>query len=170
MLPQTNTQIARRMLEEIAANVQPILEEYNWKVDKLSEFMPEDDDWWALGEGRDVLAFPCDFHATTNLMLHELVHFEVLPHNFEFNRLWQELRERYEFFNSYQEVLGCVEEYDEGEPRHRVNRNWWDDGVSSEDQGVDDEQGVAVAETSWGDQEVVAETSWDDQRVVPDLS
>ncbi|CAA6662303.1 unnamed protein product [Spirodela intermedia] len=92
---------ARRMLEKVAKQVQPIMRKRGWKVPILSEFRPDNPSLMGLNEGggahvklrlrrpgRDWDFFP--FEHVLDTMLHELSHIEHGPHNADFYRLWDE--------------------------------------------------------------------------------
>lgn len=92
---------ARKFLEKIAAQVQPIMQKHNWKVKLLSEFCQQNLLGLNIGGGQHVKLrlrsyysdeefFP--FHEVLDTMLHELCHNVHGPHDASFYRLWDELR------------------------------------------------------------------------------
>ncbi|MQL90239.1 hypothetical protein Taro_022830 [Colocasia esculenta] len=98
---------ARRTLEAVAEQVQPIMRKHHWKVQILSEFCPENPSLMGLNEGggahvklrlrrpgRD-LEF-LTYEQVLDTMLHELCHIEHGPHNADFYKLWDEVREECE--------------------------------------------------------------------------
>eukprot|EP00258_Populus_trichocarpa_P051612 XP_024467631.1 uncharacterized protein LOC7483646 isoform X1 [Populus trichocarpa] len=98
---------ARRMLDKIAKQVQPIMRKHNWRVKLLSEFCPNNRSLLGLNVGggvhvklrlrrpnRDLDFFP--FHQVLDTMLHELCHNVHGPHNANFYKLWDELRKECE--------------------------------------------------------------------------
>ncbi|CAL9180421.1 unnamed protein product [Musa hybrid cultivar] len=98
---------ARRLLDRIAKQVQPIMRRRNWKVKLLSEFCPANPALLGLNVGggaqvklrlrrpnRDWDFFP--FEQVLDTMLHELCHIEHGPHNAAFYKLWDVLRKECE--------------------------------------------------------------------------
>ncbi|XP_044496070.1 DNA-dependent metalloprotease WSS1-like [Mangifera indica] len=94
---------ARKILEKVAKQVQPIMGKRKWKVKILSEFCPSNPSLLGLNIGggaevklrlrrpdRDWDFFPCEQILDT--MLHELCHNEYGPHNADFYRLLDEIR------------------------------------------------------------------------------
>ncbi|KAA8527052.1 hypothetical protein F0562_008719 [Nyssa sinensis] len=98
---------ARKMLESVAKQVQPIMRKHNWRVKLLSEFCPKNPALLGLNVGggvhvklrlrrpnRDWDFFP--FDQIIDTMLHELCHNVHGPHNANFYKLWDELRKECE--------------------------------------------------------------------------
>ncbi|KAI4307884.1 hypothetical protein L6164_031013 [Bauhinia variegata] len=98
---------ARKMLEKIAKQVQPIMRKHKWRVKLLSEFCPGNPSLLGLNVGagvhvklrlrrpnRDWDFFP--FDQVLDTMLHELCHNSHGPHNANFYKLWDELRKECE--------------------------------------------------------------------------
>lgn len=98
---------ARKILERVAKQVQPIMRKRKWRVKLLSEFCPNNPALLGLNVGggvqiklrlrrpnRDWDFFPYDQILDT--MLHELCHNEHGPHNASFYKLWDELRKECE--------------------------------------------------------------------------
>ncbi|KAG6491776.1 DNA-dependent metalloprotease WSS1-like isoform X1 [Zingiber officinale] len=94
---------ARRLLDRIAKQVQPIMRRRKWKVKLLSEFYPTNPALLGLNvgggvevklrlrrPGREWDFFP--FEQVLDTMLHELCHIVHGPHNASFYKLWDELR------------------------------------------------------------------------------
>lgn len=102
-----NDDEARRFLERIASQVQPIMRRRKWKVKLLSEFCPTNQSLLGLNVNHgahvklrlrrpnaDHVFFP--FEEVLDTMLHELCHIVHGPHNAQFYKLWDELRADYE--------------------------------------------------------------------------
>lgn len=98
---------AKKMLEKIAKQVQPIMSKHNWRVKLLSEFCPKNSSLLGLNVGagvqvklrlrrpnRDFDFYPYD--QVLDTMLHELCHNAHGPHNASFYKLWDELRKECE--------------------------------------------------------------------------
>ncbi|XP_059442856.1 uncharacterized protein LOC132175063 isoform X1 [Corylus avellana] len=98
---------ARKILERIAKQVQPIMRKHKWRVKLLSEFCPKNPSLLGLNVGggvnvklrlrrpnRDWDFFP--FDQVLDTMLHELCHNAHGPHNASFYMLWDELRKECE--------------------------------------------------------------------------
>lgn len=98
---------ARKILERIAKQVQPIMRKHKWRVKLLSEFCPSNPSLLGLNVGggvnvklrlrrpnRDWDFFP--FDQVLDTMLHELCHNVHGPHNASFYKLWDELRKECE--------------------------------------------------------------------------
>ncbi|KAK9269168.1 hypothetical protein L1049_000937 [Liquidambar formosana] len=98
---------ARKILERIAKQVQPIMRKHKWRVKLLSEFCPNNRSLLGLNVGggvqvklrlrrpnRDWDFFPYDQILDT--MLHELCHNAHGPHNANFYKLWDEIRKECE--------------------------------------------------------------------------
>lgn len=98
---------ARKILEKVAKQVQPIMAERRWKVELLSEFCPADPSLLGenIGSGAEVRLrlrrpdrdwdfFP--YEEVLDTMLHELCHNEYGPHNAHFYNLWDEIRKECE--------------------------------------------------------------------------
>ncbi|XP_020573095.1 DNA-dependent metalloprotease WSS1 isoform X2 [Phalaenopsis equestris] len=94
---------ARKILDRISKQVQPIMRRRKWRVKLLSEFSPTNPSLLGLNVGagsevklrlrrpnRDWDFFP--FEQVLDTMLHELCHIEHGPHNALFYKLWDELR------------------------------------------------------------------------------
>ncbi|CAA7050785.1 unnamed protein product [Microthlaspi erraticum] len=85
---------ARKILEKVAKQVQPIMNRRKWRVKLLSEF-------WGVqvklrlrraNHDGDFLSY----HEVLDTMLHELCHNAHGPHNASFYKLWDELRKECE--------------------------------------------------------------------------
>ncbi|XP_038685988.1 DNA-dependent metalloprotease WSS1 isoform X1 [Tripterygium wilfordii] len=113
---------ARKMLEKIAKQVQPIMRKHKWRVKLLSEFCPNNPSLLGLNVGggvevklrlrrpnRDWDFFPYD--QVLDTMLHELCHNVHGPHNAQFYKLWDELRKECEELIS-KGVTGTGEGFD----------------------------------------------------------
>ncbi|CAK7325099.1 unnamed protein product [Dovyalis caffra] len=98
---------ARRVLEKVAKQVQPIMKKRKWKVKILSEFCPANPALMGLniGGGAEVKLrlrrpnnewdfFP--YEQVLDTMLHELCHNEFGPHNSDFYNLLDEIRKECE--------------------------------------------------------------------------
>ncbi|XP_057472535.1 uncharacterized protein LOC130761092 [Actinidia eriantha] len=98
---------ARKILERVAKQVQPIMRKHKWRVKLLSEFCPNNPTLLGLNVGggvhvklrlrrpnRDLDFFP--FDQVLDTMLHELCHNVHGPHNASFYKLWDELRKECE--------------------------------------------------------------------------
>lgn len=98
---------ARKILEKIAKQVQPIMRNHKWRVKVLSEFCPKNPSLLGLNVGggvhvklrlrrhnRDWDFIPYD--QVLDTMLHELCHNAHGPHNASFYKLWDELRKECE--------------------------------------------------------------------------
>ncbi|WOL08595.1 hypothetical protein Cni_G17348 [Canna indica] len=98
---------ARRLLDRIAKQVQPIMRRRKWRVKLLSEFCPANPSLLGLNVGGGVevkirLRRPnrdwdfLPFEQVLDTMLHELCHNKHGPHNAAFYKLWDELRKECE--------------------------------------------------------------------------
>ncbi|KAI3427631.1 uncharacterized protein J3R85_009314 [Psidium guajava] len=98
---------ARKILERIAHQVQPIMRKRQWRVKLLSEFCPTNARLLGLNVGRGVHVklrlrrpnrddnfYPYD--QVLDTMLHELCHNVHGPHDAMFYKLWDELRKECE--------------------------------------------------------------------------
>ncbi|OVA02173.1 zinc finger protein [Macleaya cordata] len=98
---------ARKILQKIAKQVQPIMKKHKWRVKLLTEFCPNNPALLGLNVGggvqvklrlrkpnRDWDFFPYDQILDT--MLHELCHNVHGPHNASFYKLWDEIRKECE--------------------------------------------------------------------------
>ncbi|KAM6579353.1 hypothetical protein CsatA_003127 [Cannabis sativa] len=98
---------ARKILENVAKQVQPIMRNHKWRVKLLTEFCPKNPSLLGLNVGggiqvklrlrrpnRDWDFFP--FDQILDTMLHELCHNAHGPHNASFYKLWDELRKECE--------------------------------------------------------------------------
>ncbi|XP_061373117.1 DNA-dependent metalloprotease WSS1-like [Gastrolobium bilobum] len=98
---------ARKILEKVAKQVQPIMRKRKWKVKVLSEFCPANPSLLGLniGPGAEVKLrlrkpnrewdfFP--YEQILDTMLHELCHNENGPHNAQFYNLLDEIRKECE--------------------------------------------------------------------------
>ncbi|GBG73045.1 hypothetical protein CBR_g12763 [Chara braunii] len=101
-LGKANDVEARRLLEAVAKQVQPIMRRRRWRVNLLSEFSPPQRNLLGLNidggqeirirlrqPGNDLVFFA--YEHVLGTMLHELVHIEVGPHNAQFYKLLDEL-------------------------------------------------------------------------------
>ncbi|KAK2967268.1 hypothetical protein RJ640_004834 [Escallonia rubra] len=95
---------ARKLLERVAKQVQPIMRKRKWRVKLLSEFSPSNQKLLGLNVGAGVniklrlRRFNRDwdflpFEEILDTMLHELCHNVRGPHDAIFYKLWDELRE-----------------------------------------------------------------------------
>ncbi|KDP39294.1 hypothetical protein JCGZ_01051 [Jatropha curcas] len=113
---------AKKMLEKIAKQVQPIMRKHKWRVKVLSEFCPNNPALLGLNVGggvqvklrlrrpnRDWDFFP--FDQVLDTMLHELCHNVHGPHNANFYKLWDELRKECEELLS-KRISGTGEGFD----------------------------------------------------------
>ncbi|KAL2455503.1 zinc ion binding [Forsythia ovata] len=102
-----NEEEARKILERVAKQVQPIMHKHNWRVKLLSEFCPKNSALLGLNVGsgihvklrlrrpnRDDQFYP--FNEILDTMLHELCHNVHGPHNASFYKLWDEIRKECE--------------------------------------------------------------------------
>uniref|UniRef100_A0A2P2K1E2 Uncharacterized protein n=1 Tax=Rhizophora mucronata TaxID=61149 RepID=A0A2P2K1E2_RHIMU len=99
---------ARRILEKVAKQVQPIMYKHKWKVKILSEFCPANPSLMGLnvgGGGAEIklrLRRPSNewdffpYEQVLDTMLHELCHNEYGPHNADFYNLLDEIRKECE--------------------------------------------------------------------------
>ncbi|XP_030471266.1 DNA-dependent metalloprotease WSS1 [Syzygium oleosum] len=98
---------ARKILQRIAHQVQPIMRKRRWRVKLLSEFCPTNARLLGLNVGRGVHVklrlrrpnrddcfYPYD--QVLDTMLHELCHNAHGPHDAKFYKLWDELRKECE--------------------------------------------------------------------------
>lgn len=98
---------ARKVLEKIAKQVQPIMRKRRWKVETLSEFYPDNPGLMGvnIGGGQEIKLrirrpnsewdfFP--YEQILDTMLHELCHIVHGPHNADFYNLLDELRKECE--------------------------------------------------------------------------
>lgn len=97
---------ALHTLRKAASCVKPIMRKRGWRVGQLCEFFPQQANLWGLninqgetinlrlrhaGDPRQFLAF----EQVLDTLLHELCHNWIGPHNSEFNKLWEELRDEW---------------------------------------------------------------------------
>ncbi|CAH8342329.1 unnamed protein product [Eruca vesicaria subsp. sativa] len=98
---------ARKILEKVANQVQPIMTRRKWRVKLLSEFCPTNPRLLGVNVNRGVhvklrlrrVNHDADFlsyHEVLDTMLHELCHNAHGPHNASFYKLWDELRKECE--------------------------------------------------------------------------
>lgn len=98
---------ARKFLEKIAKQVQPIMRNHKWRVKVLSEMCPKNPRLLGLNVGHGLhvklrLRRPntdwdfYPFDEVLDTMLHELCHNAVGPHNAAFYKLWDHLRKECE--------------------------------------------------------------------------
>ncbi|KAL5702121.1 hypothetical protein ACHQM5_027377 [Ranunculus cassubicifolius] len=98
---------ARKMLDQIAKQVQPIMKKHKWRVQLLSEFYPSNPALLGLNvnggvevkvrlrrANREWDFIP--YEEVLDTMLHELCHNDVAPHNAAFYKLWDEIRKECE--------------------------------------------------------------------------
>ncbi|XP_042057971.1 uncharacterized protein LOC121802370 isoform X1 [Salvia splendens] len=98
---------ARKILDRIANQVQPIMRKHNWRVKVLSEFWPKNPVLLGVNVGRGIHVklrlrrsdrdeefLP--YHEVLDTMLHELCHNVHSPHNASFYKLWDEIRKECE--------------------------------------------------------------------------
>ncbi|KAK8490508.1 hypothetical protein V6N13_031685 [Hibiscus sabdariffa] len=113
---------AKKILEKIAKQVQPIMRKHKWRVKVLSEFCPNNPALLGLNVGRgihvklrlrrpnrDLDFYP--FDQVLDTMLHELCHNAHGPHNASFYKLWDELRKECEELMS-KGITGTGEAFD----------------------------------------------------------
>ncbi|KAK5772397.1 hypothetical protein PVK06_048685 [Gossypium arboreum] len=105
---------AKKILEKIAKQVQPIMRKHKWRVKLLSEFYSNNPALLGLNVGAGIhvklrLRRPnrdWDFYSfdqVLDTMLHELCHNAHGPHNASFYKLWDELRKIH--FHSFRQSL-----------------------------------------------------------------
>ncbi|KAJ0508447.1 putative Zinc finger, RanBP2-type, WLM domain, Zinc finger, RanBP2-type superfamily [Helianthus annuus] len=98
---------ARKFLEKIAKQVQPIMRKHKWRVKVLSEMCPKNPRLLGLNVGHGLhvklrLRRPntdwdfYPFDEVLDTMLHELCHNAIGPHNVSFYKLWDDLRKECE--------------------------------------------------------------------------
>ncbi|PIA31546.1 hypothetical protein AQUCO_04900088v1 [Aquilegia coerulea] len=98
---------ARKILDKIAKQVQPIMKKHKWRVKLLSEFSPSNPSLLGLNVGGGVEVKlrlrrsnrDWDFihyDEVLDTMLHELCHNDIAPHNATFYKLWDDLRKECE--------------------------------------------------------------------------
>ncbi|KAJ4981901.1 hypothetical protein NE237_032738 [Protea cynaroides] len=98
---------ARKILQKIASQVEPIMRKHKWRVKLLSEFCPNNRSLLGLNVGggvqvklrlrkpnRESEFYP--YHQILDTMLHELCHNSHGPHNANFYKLWDEIRKECE--------------------------------------------------------------------------
>ncbi|KAL2944933.1 DNA-dependent metalloprotease WSS1 [Bienertia sinuspersici] len=113
---------AKRILERIAKQVQPIMRKRKWRVKVLSEMYPKRRELLGLNVGRGIevklrLRRPdretefFSFNEVLDTMLHELCHNAHGPHNASFYKLWDELRKECEELMS-KGIMGTGEGFD----------------------------------------------------------
>ncbi|CAM8985284.1 unnamed protein product [Rhodiola kirilowii] len=98
---------AKKFLEKISKQVQPIMRKRQWRVQLLSEFCPSNPSLMGLNVGggvevklrlrrpnRDWDFLPYD--QVLDTMLHELCHNDIGPHNADFYKLWDQIRKECE--------------------------------------------------------------------------
>ncbi|XAR67378.1 Ubiquitinyl hydrolase 1 [Bertholletia excelsa] len=113
---------ARKILERVAKQVQPIMRKHKWRVKLLSEFCPKNSSLLGLNVGhgvhvklrlrrpnRDSDFFP--FDQILDTMLHELCHNVHGPHNASFYNLWDEIRKECEDLMA-KGIIGTSEGFD----------------------------------------------------------
>ncbi|RID49235.1 hypothetical protein BRARA_H00048 [Brassica rapa] len=94
---------ARKILEKVANQVQPIMTRRKWRVKLLSEFCPTNPRLLGVNVNRGVQVKLrlrrvnndgdfLSYHEILDTMLHELCHNAHGPHNASFYKLWDELR------------------------------------------------------------------------------
>ncbi|CAN6479031.1 unnamed protein product [Victoria cruziana] len=98
---------ARRILQRIAKQVQPIMRKHKWRVKILSEFCPSNARLLGLNQGgglqvklrlrrHDRVSEFIPYEQVLDTMLHELCHNEHGPHNASFYSLWDAIRKECE--------------------------------------------------------------------------
>lgn len=113
---------ARKILEAIAKQVQPIMRKHNWRVKILSEFCPKNPRLLGVNVGAGIhikLRLRrvnrdeefLNFDEVLDTMLHELCHNAHAPHNSSFYKLWDELRKECEDLMS-KGISGTAEGFD----------------------------------------------------------
>ncbi|KAK9689464.1 hypothetical protein RND81_09G060900 [Saponaria officinalis] len=113
---------ARKILERIAKQVQPIMRKHNWRVKVLSEMYPKRKQLLGLNVGAGIevklaLRRPDNemefnpFNEVLDTMLHELCHNAHGPHNASFYKLWDQLREECEELMT-KGIIGSGEGFD----------------------------------------------------------
>ncbi|ERN07254.1 hypothetical protein AMTRI_Chr12g240860 [Amborella trichopoda] len=102
VLKKPGEEDARKFLEKVAKQVQPIMRKHKWRVKLLSEFCPKNLLGLNVGGGVEVrlrLRKPnrewefLSFEEVLDTMLHELCHNVHGPHNADFYKLWDGLRQ-----------------------------------------------------------------------------
>ncbi|KAI9669427.1 MAG: hypothetical protein M1831_000463 [Alyxoria varia] len=98
---------ALRSLQQVVSLVKPIMRKRGWRVGTLTEFFPDAPNLLGLNINRGQkicvrLRYAGDktqflpLESVVDTMLHELSHNVVGPHNAEFDKLWNELRDEYD--------------------------------------------------------------------------
>ncbi|KAF8092374.1 hypothetical protein N665_0416s0030 [Sinapis alba] len=98
---------ARKILEKVANQVQPIMTRRKWRVKLLSEFCPTNPRLLGVNVNRGVQVKLrlrrvnhdggfLSYHQILDTMLHELCHNAHSPHNASFYNLWDQLRKECE--------------------------------------------------------------------------
>ncbi|KAK5171941.1 uncharacterized protein LTR77_003578 [Saxophila tyrrhenica] len=98
---------ALTMLRKVASLVKPIMRKRGWKVQILAEFLPPEANLLGLNVNRGFkICIRLRYHNNPDLflpleqvvdtMLHELSHNAYGPHDTNFHRLWDELRDEWE--------------------------------------------------------------------------
>ncbi|GME64649.1 Zinc finger RanBP2-type protein [Neofusicoccum parvum] len=94
------------LLKKLASVVKPIMRKRNWKVGELAEFLPPQNNLLGLNVNQGQTIFIRLRHAVdpkqflpydslVDTLLHELTHIKWGPHDKNFHKLWDELREEY---------------------------------------------------------------------------
>lgn len=98
---------ALTMLRKVASMVKPIMRKRGWRVQVLAEFLPPEQNLLGLNINKGYkICIRLRYHNNHDLflpieevidtMLHELSHIIWGPHDSNFHRLWDELRDEYE--------------------------------------------------------------------------
>ncbi|XP_031493532.1 DNA-dependent metalloprotease WSS1 isoform X2 [Nymphaea colorata] len=98
---------ARRILQSIAKQVQPIMRKHKWRVKILSEFCPSNARLLGVNQGggsqvklrlrrHDRISEFLPYEQVLDTMLHELCHNVHGPHNASFYNLWDAIRKECE--------------------------------------------------------------------------
>ena len=99
--------VALKMLRQIASLVKPMMRKRGWKVQVLTEFLPTESNLLGLNINRGYkICLRLRYHNNPDLFLpleqvvdtmcHELSHIVWGPHDENFHRLWEELRDEWE--------------------------------------------------------------------------
>jgi len=97
---------ALHILRKAASCVKPMMRKRGWRVGQLCEFFPQQANLWGLNvnhgetinlrlrQAGDSSQF-LRFEQILDTLLHELCHNWIGPHNAEFHKLWEELRDEW---------------------------------------------------------------------------
>ncbi|KAG9148816.1 hypothetical protein Leryth_024720 [Lithospermum erythrorhizon] len=113
---------AKKILQNIAKQVQPIMRKHSWRVKILSEFCPKNPRLLGLNVGAGIHVKLrlrrvnrddefLHYDEILDTMLHELCHNAHAPHNSSFYKLWDEIRKECEDLMS-KGISGTAEGFD----------------------------------------------------------